>query len=468
LGLIGIAVVGSVVLLGATVRTSANAQGDLGLIQLVRAQVETIQNVPYNDDPSEYPLIEGVPPEVTIAFETTDPGTRYQVGGAELGQVVQEIEVTAEQDGRMASIVFHKIKAVSLSTPAPIPLPTATPIPPVTPMPTPAPTATPIPPATPTPTPTPVPATGTLEFDKQTGVDPSIIPISGRVYAIAYAGNGEDGFLKTVEIAANGQITDGVIDTLEFDTQQGKTPDIIRILGNIYAIAYAGNRDDGFLQTVEIAANGQITDASIDILEFDTRNGETPDIIPISGNVYAIAYAGNRDDGFLMTVEIAANGQITDGVIDSLEFDTRNGKAPNIIPISGNVFAIAYAGNRDDGFLKTVEIAANGQITDGVIDSLEFDTRNGKTPNIIPISGNVYAIAYAGIADEGSLKTVEIAADGQITDAAVDTLVFDTQQGKTPNIIAVSGNVFAIAYAGNADDGFLKTMVITASGQIQQ
>ena len=135
-GLIGIAVVGSVVLLGATVRTSANVQGDLGLIQLARAQVETIQSVPYNDDPSQYPLIKDLPPEVTVAFETTDPDTKYQVGGVVLGQVVQQIEVTAQQDGRMASIVFYKINAVGLPTPTPFPLPTATPVPPPTATPT--------------------------------------------------------------------------------------------------------------------------------------------------------------------------------------------------------------------------------------------------------------------------------------------------------------------------------------------
>ena len=50
-GLIGTAVVGSVVLLGATVRTSAHTQGDLALIQLIRSQVETIQNVPIRRRP---------------------------------------------------------------------------------------------------------------------------------------------------------------------------------------------------------------------------------------------------------------------------------------------------------------------------------------------------------------------------------------------------------------------------------
>jgi len=44
-----------------------------------------------------------------------------------------------------------------------------------------------------------------------------------KAYAIAYSGDGHDGFLKTVEISTNGIITNTVIDTLEFDATKGKT-----------------------------------------------------------------------------------------------------------------------------------------------------------------------------------------------------------------------------------------------------
>ena len=286
------------------------------------------------------------------------------------------------------------------------------------------------------------------------------------MYVIAYTGDTDDRFLKTVQIAGSGEIGNEEIDSFEFDVVKGKTPDIIPISGDVYAIAYAEDGDDGRLITVTIANDGQITEAIIDSVEFDNAKGKTPNIIHISGNVYAIAYAGDGDDGWLITGTITAAGQITDTLIDSLEFDPVKGKTPNIIPISGNVYAIAYAGDLDDGFLITVTIATDGQITDTVIDTLEFDTSQGKTPNIIPISGDVYAIAYAGNADAGSLKTVTIATDGQITDPVIDTLEFDSAKGKTPNIIPVSGDVYAIAYAGNGDDGFLKTLTIATDGQI--
>ena len=307
----------------------------------------------------------------------------------------------------------------------------------------------------------------TLEFDIDKGISPDIIHISGNVYVIAYNGKDDDGFLKTVEITNDGQITDTVIDTLEFDTDKCKTPNIIHISSDVYAIAYAGDGDDGFLKTVEITTDGQITDTAIDTLEFDTDNGKTPNIIYTNDDIYAISYSGKDDDGFLKTVEIDTSGLITDTVIDTLEFDTDNGKTPKIIHTNDDICAISYSGKDDDGFLKTVEIDTSGLITDTVIDTLEFDTDNGKTPNIITISNNIYVTAYSGKDDDGFLKTIEIANNGQINDTVIDTLEFDTDNGKTPNIILVSNDIYTIVYSGKDDDGFLKTVDIDTYGKIK-
>jgi len=303
-------------------------------------------------------------------------------------------------------------------------------------------------------------------LDIDVGKIPDIIPVDGDIYAIPYEGAGDDGFLKTVDIASTGEIRDEELDTLEFDTANGQTPDIIWISGDVYAIAYEGIGTDGFLKTVTIAVDGVIDNSVIDTLEFDTSEGQAPNIISISGNVYAIAYEGPGDDGFLKTVTIADDGQITDTVIDTLEFDRFQGSTPNIIPISGDVYAIAYEGRNGDGFLTTVTVASDGQITNPSIDSLEYDASQGTTPNIISISGDVYVVAYAGPGGDGFLKTFTIATDGTITSTAIDTLEFDIEEGLTPNILSVADDVYVIAYAGFDSDGFLKTVTIATDGQI--
>ena len=305
----------------------------------------------------------------------------------------------------------------------------------------------------------------TFSFDVFDGYHPSIIHVAGEIYAIAYGGFNDSGVLKTVEIADNGQITDSVVDTLEFDTV-GKDSAIIHVNGEVYAVVYRGDGSDGFLKTVEIADNGQITDSVVDTLEFDTYSGYEPKIIHVDGDVYAICYQGYYSDGFIKTVEIAANGDITNTIIDTQEFGAFRCYYPNILHVNEEFYAIVYQGNDYDGFLKTVKIADNGTIIDQVIDTLEFDKSSCYYPSIIHINGDVYAIAYTGPGSDGFLKTVEIASNGMITDGVIDTLEFDTSYCYEPKIIHISGGAYAIAYTGSGYDGFLKTLRIGNNGNI--
>ncbi len=301
----------------------------------------------------------------------------------------------------------------------------------------------------------------TLEFDPVRGVAPDIIHVAGNVYAIAYNGPDSHGFLKTVRVNSDGSIDD-VIDTLEFDPVQCVGPAIINVAGDVYAIAYAGRYDHGFLKTVSISDDGSIG-AVIATLEFDPARGYTLDFIHLWGDLYAVAYEGYVGRGFLKTLSIYSNGSIGP-VIDTLEFDPTRGRFPTIIRCAGAVHAIAYSGPDYDGFLKTVSIGAGGSIGP-VIDTLEFDPVLCHETDIIHVAGDVYAIAYRGPDQHGFLKTVTINDHGSIA-AVIDTLEFDPFYCVGPVIIHVSGTMYAIAYSGLGSDGFLKTISISDDGSI--
>ncbi len=302
-----------------------------------------------------------------------------------------------------------------------------------------------------------------LEYDTTEGRFSNIIHISGNVFAIAYRGPGFDGWLKTVSIAADGTIT-GPIASLEFDAVQGNAPDIIHVSGNVYAISYNGPDNDGWLKTVTISPDGAtlaLTGSSLEFAPHHSLNPWFPRIVHVSGDVFAIVFTGADDDGWLYTIPIANDGTIG-AVIDSLEFDPVQGRHPRIIHISENLFAIAYQGPDSDGWLKTVNIANDGTIG-GIIASLEFDTTLANTPDIIHVSGNIYAIAYQTVDSQGELKTVSISADG-LTLAEVSGLYFDTAMGAYPSITHISANYYAIAYQGIDSDGWLKTLTIAPDG----
>ena len=305
-----------------------------------------------------------------------------------------------------------------------------------------------------------------LEFDSNTGIEPEIIKITDEIFAIAYSGAGNDGWLKTLRIADDGSIVDTQIDAFSFDTKFGNFPQIIPVSGDIFAITYQGDKKDGWLKTVQIGGDGQIGNAVIDALKFDKKEAIASAIVNVSGSYFAIAYEGDKHDGWLKTVEIAADGQITNQLVDTLEFDKKDGKNPDLIHISGEVFAVAYTGPGGDGWLKTLRINAAGQITHPQIAVLEFEMASCQQPVIVPVTGDVYAITYQGPGDGGWLNTVAISPDGQITGVPLDSFNFEPINGQTPDIINISGNYFAIAYSGPGTDGWSSTIEILDNGQI--
>ena len=234
-----------------------------------------------------------------------------------------------------------------------------------------------------------------LDFDLYGGVLPKIIHVSGSTYAIAYQGYGNDGYLVTVSIEASGAIT-GVIDSLEFDTSNGAHPWIIHIAGDVYAIAYVGPGSNGTIKTLTIQPDG-IIGAVIDTFAYDSGPSVIePAIVHVSGTVYAIFYGGPDNDGWLKTVTINDDGTIG-GVIDSLEFDAAYGVYSDPINIGGSIWAVAYTADAifGPGRIKTISIAGNGTIG-AIISSYDYDSNQTSAPDIIHVSGSIYALAYGG------------------------------------------------------------------------
>jgi len=302
------------------------------------------------------------------------------------------------------------------------------------------------------------------EFDGTQGQEPKIIHVSGEVYAIVYAGPGNDGFVRTTTIDSNANI--GVsIDFLEYDTVQGRSPDIIHISGDVYAIVYAGAGNDGFIKTLDIDSSGNIGSV-IDSYEYDTARGFWPEIVNVSGDIYAIAYQGQGTDGWLKTVDIDTSGNITTPFIDSLEFDNVYCSDPELINVDGDIYAIPYEGPDADGWLKTIDIDTSGNITSPVVDSWEFDTSNGEWPDIINIAGDIFAIPYQGPGNDGWIKTIDIDTNGTINTPEIDSYEFDTARCQYVDIINVTTDIYGLAYSGAGADGFLRTLNIDNSGTI--
>ena len=300
--------------------------------------------------------------------------------------------------------------------------------------------------------------------------DMTVININGTYYyAVAYSGYGDDGMIRTFEVLPDGTVGATHVDEWEFDTTYAKDPELFYIANNTFGVAYTDTSTDGIVKTFNVSNTGDIF-PMIDSWEFDTANAETIDVIRLNDtNMFAFVYAGYQDDGYIKTIEIADDGTITKSAYDTYEYDTVQGYNPDTIHVASDIYAIAYTGAGNDGWLITIDIWENGNIGT-TIDSFEFDTETANHPSIAYSYNNIYAIAY-GESPEGYIITVQILQDGEIIDFVIDEYVFNANKAEETILLRVPYQAyppiqFITGYRGQSDSGFFTTFGVTEDGYI--
>lgn len=338
--------------------------------------------------------------------------------------------------------------------------------------------------------------TDSLNFYNQiAGIYPDMIPVYGSndIYAVAYIDADSDGWIKTIKIDTSGRVVQTVA-SLEYDNDFGHYADLIRVANNVYAIAY-NNNGHLYLKTVVINSTGTFGTVKGPINLDNGAWAFEPDIIKVTGNVYAIVSRGpGVGDGQIKTVRIDDNGDMGATAIRSFTFTNSDAYNPKIISVGSSgtsyYFAVTYDDTDNHGWLKTFKIVSDGSTTgtisyssaDSTKYQWEWDNYYGEGADIIKVNGssNIYALAYksysAGppVKAPGKLITFSISSTGDITKQILNGsgagLNFDNTRGFNPKIVNVSDNVYAIAYGGpnavsdSRTDGWLKTLVINAAG----
>jgi len=300
----------------------------------------------------------------------------------------------------------------------------------------------------------------TLEFDTADANDVSICWLLGDIFAIAYRGAGHAGTIVTVEITQAGAIGATVIDSYVFNATVSYENFLFKIADGILAVVCRGASNEGIMTTIGIDAAGNITDPFIDKETGWAANVNNPEVALVSSGIYAIVSRDNAFDGNVMTLGISDAGAVDSGVTDSLEFDTLQGSFPSIVHALGDIFCIAYTSTGSDGTLITVTIDAAGNIGAAPIDTLVFDAARGLECTMLHLGEGIVAIAYSGVDTDGFIVTVQTAVGGAIGPAPIDSLEFDIWHTVRPNLVHVTGDVYAVCYVGNTSDGFLSTMGI--------
>jgi len=173
-------------------------------------------------------------------------------------------------------------------------------------------------------------------------------------------------FLVPSDVFANDGNDILEIASLEHDVRQGQYNSLVQVDSDTYALAYEGKDKDGFISTFTISSDGTSI-VEVDTLEHDTVKGQYNSLVHVDSDTYALAYAGNGDNGFISTFTIDSNGNITavetQSLGNNLEHDTVHGQYNSLVQVNSTTIALAYAGNLENGFISTFTIDSAAAIT---------------------------------------------------------------------------------------------------------
>jgi len=336
--------------------------------------------------------------------------------------------------------------------------------------------------------------TNTYEYDEQEGhyCDAVRLGSDGTYSYFAIVSTGDtgaenDGYIRTIKVwESNGTIVPSLVDWLEYDTSDGYGPSIINVGTDMYAIAYSdlpgGAAGRVTVVTIDIDSVGNVDAAVTDTQQLSYRGVSTTsrcNILHLTGNIYVVAYTDVDGDGWIETVEINSDGTITNSVLDSEEFDGADGFFPHMAQIDVDTVAVIYettdtaggSATARDGMLMTYNISGAGLITDTPADSYEYDTDLGRWPDILHISGDVYLLAHEGTGNDGFVRSITIDSAGDIG-ALIDFIEFDTGDGGFQTLFYVTDgyvvnmNVFGVSYQGGGGDGWVGTFTVDNNGNM--
>ena len=280
-----------------------------------------------------------------------------------------------------------------------------------------------------------------------------------------------------------GTITE--VDSLEHDAANGRYNSLVQVDSDTYALAYAGEGEDGYISTFTISSDGT-TITEVESLEHDTVYGLHNSLVQVDSGTYALAYVGEDNDGFISTFDIDSTGDITpirvanhatlgEGSSVNLEHDTVFARYNSLVQVDSDTYALAYTGEDNDGFISTFTIPSDGSsITE--VESLEHDTVFAYHSSLVQVDSDTYALAYSGY--NGKISTFTISSDGTITAVKTQSLgnnlEHDTDGALGNSLVQVDSDTYALAYAESVYDGvgwdghistFTISVAVTSSGE---
>ncbi len=262
-----------------------------------------------------------------------------------------------------------------------------------------------------------------------------------------------DGYVCTVAIAANGTITTAILDELQFRADANcSEPFICHGTGDMWVISYYDPvGDDSYITTVEIDSSGAIAAAVAVTQQISIGFSNNINSIKIADGKIAIFFAdGNDNLAHVETRTISGIGAIS-AIIDSSTWSDESQYDLRPFHITGTIYACSYRDGTDGGgWINTFNIAADGTITTVDIDSFNYEPAAGGVPGRWATGGygsGVAIVFYPDVNDYAQAKTVDIDGSGNIGASVLDTETVDNVFADYTHLIKVSETMYIVIWS---------------------
>ena len=206
----------------------------------------------------------------------------------------------------------------------------------------------------------------------------------------------------------------------------------------MFALAYAGVGNDGIIKTFKINSSGSSVAQKNDKTH-DTGKGLYNSLVHLSGTTYLLAYTSSSNNGVVKTFNISADGSTIAELGGKLTFDSQ-GTHNTLHRMSDNTAVLAYS--NPNLMIRTFNISTDGATITSPQDKQVF-TGTAEYNSIAQIDSNTYLVATKQ-GNNGILYSFDIPADASsITEIENKTHVDD---GNAHNSLLATGSNLSLIH----------------------
>lgn len=305
------------------------------------------------------------------------------------------------------------------------------------------------------------------EYDTTSGKSPALCQVDSTHYLCVYQGSGQDGYAIILTVNT-GDWTVSANTSMVYDSDGGQSADLCQIDSTHYLCVYQGDMDDGYAIVLTVnTGTWEITAGSS--LEYDTQDGKTPSLTQVDSTHYLCAYeatniGGDGVTGLGKAVILEVNtGTWTVTKKSPYTFASESILTPVLCPIDSVHHLCVWQGYSSSSG-RAVVLTVNDSIwTISREELLNFEIQV-NAPVLCQIDSDDFLCAYEGLANVGSALILNVN-DSDYSITRGDPYDFDEYApDSNPDLCQIDSDNYLCSYTGDEADGWA---VMICMGEIR-